>query len=344
MFDLLHSKLTGGQFAEYLSAAARDIIAYIGGIKGYRTFEECAADGQLKNLCIRIMEQITEASRRKEGAGGPDPIRVISDALLRAGNVADICQQAADNAARTRDIVLLCKKQGLYPHFMAKFAAAAVYAMVQSGRLSSPDCFAAVFRYGKECQLNYMITEEYEKIFGGSYFIDNARKVGIMSTAYENGFFSEAEYTGCCQCTLKAFYQTHGSFGEREKYLFKSANGLQGGGASCTDSACGSYSACNLVISSFFGRTIDDFYKKNTGPGEKCDKIGRIIHDKFINTYESVNCRDIHLKTFGRLFDFTLPEDVEAFEQLGGHEDKCPAVVGLTSAWLAGALYDEGLF
>ena len=333
-----------GPLADYFDAVARDIIAYTGFIKDYQTYEECAADGQLRSLCERIMGQITEAAARREKTPAADAEDIVRDAFFKGGEILPVCMKAADNSARVKASVLLIKQQGLFPYFAAKFAATAVYVMVRLGAMNDPAEFVDKFRFEREAQLSALISEEYAKIADGSIFIDDLRRIGIMSAAYENGFAGEAEYTGCCQCTLKAFFETHGSFGETEKELFKAGNGLQGGGASCTDSACGSYSACNMAISRFFGRSIDDYYKKNPDPGAKCDALGRSIRDKFLKTYGSVNCRDIHMKIFGRQFDFTLPSDGEAFDERGGHFDKCPAVVGLTSAWLAGTIYDEGLF
>ena len=39
------------------------------------------------------------------------------------------------------------------------------------------------------------------------------------------------------------------------------------------------------------------------------------LHDKFIEEYGTIICRDIHCKIFGRIFNLWDPEDKKAFEE-----------------------------
>jgi hypothetical protein len=65
------------------------------------------------------------------------------------------------------------------------------------------------------------------------------------------------------------------------------------------------------------------------------------LHDKFINEYGSILCKDIQKKIMGRSFNLWDPKDYEEFEKAGGHTDKCPDVVGKAAEWTVEILYDD---
>ena len=347
MLDVLETTMNEKQAAAYLSSIAKEIVAFFGNVRGYKKINECASDDEVLNLFRRTIRQLIIAVERKDGVQ-LELKGTIQHVLAdnKNASIPDICAQTVnkpDNLSMVKDAILLCKRQGVFPYYAAKFVAAVVHQMKTSGMIKAAEEYIALFGFELEPQLNYLILEEYGALQGGKFFEYNPEKIQKMSVAYEKGFVNEAEYTGCCQSTIKAFFDSIGTMSEEEKYLFKAATGLQGGVGSCTDSACGSYSGCALVISTYVGRAIEDFYAKNPEPGASSDALVQKIRDKFLKAYDAVNCRDLHMKTFGRYFDFSLPEDGEAFDALGGHADKCPSVVGLSSAWVTEVLYDEGL-
>lgn len=70
-------------------------------------------------------------------------------------------------------------------------------------------------------------------------------------------------------------------------------------------------------------------------------KIGKKLYKKFLEEYDTTICSEIHAKKFDRTFDFMDKEDFRIFEEMGGHENICPTVVGLASVWAVELLWDE---
>jgi len=59
----------------------------------------------------------------------------------------------------------------------------------------------------------------------------------------------------------------------------------------------------------------------------------RNLHARYLDAYGSVKCADVHQKIFGRTFDQWDPKEFGEFLRLGGHMDKCTAVVGNVARW-----------
>jgi C_GCAxxG_C_C family probable redox protein len=156
-------------------------------------------------------------------------------------------------------------------------------------------------------------------------------KKGASEQAYQLGKEYEKEYKGCAQCTLAALQD---AFGIKNKEVFKAATGLAGGSGGRTDGNCGAYSGAILFIGSLIGRERDDFADKSQAVGKNMELAGK-IHDRFIEEYGSVICRNIHTKLFGRTFYLPDPEEHEKFEQAGAHTKHCPEVVGKAAQWAA---------
>lgn len=199
---------------------------------------------------------------------------------------------------------------------------------------------AAVKRYCGmefECELIQMIAEAFEALPGLG--IENAEKVELMKAAYRQGYHYEKVYRGCAQCHMAAVSDVTG---KENLTMFRAANGLAAGMGLLGDGACGGYSGGILSLGLFAGRR-KEFFDGDKQEKDTCTKLVGKLHDKFIATYESVICHDIHKDIFGRAFHITKPDDKEAFEQAGAHKlDKCPAVVGTSAAWVVEILYDEG--
>jgi hypothetical protein len=83
-------------------------------------------------------------------------------------------------------------------------------------------------------------------------------------------------------------------------------------------------------------------YPSGTGkPGERLAVLTRKLGEKFEAEYNSLLCDDIEKKIFGRSFDKRNPAEREKKEEMGGHKDKCPSVVGKASRWIAELILDE---
>ena len=118
-----------------------------------------------------------------------------------------------------------------------------------------------------------------------------------------------------------------------------------GGGIERMGSACGALLGGAMALSLLFGRSYEDMqkgYPSGPGkPGEKLAILPRKLGEKFKAEYNSHLCDDIEKKVFGRSFDKWNPAEREKKEEMGGHKDKCPSVVGKASRWVAELILDE---
>jgi C_GCAxxG_C_C family probable redox protein len=167
--------------------------------------------------------------------------------------------------------------------------------------------------------------------------VANYHGLRLGQAAYRLGVKYERDYHGCGQCTLAAVLDT---LGRREDTLFQAASAVAGGIGLCGDGACGGYLGGVLVMGLYTGRRRDHF----DGDRERKDRtvaMAQRLHERFVMTYGSVNCHDIHQRLFGRSFDLTNPDERVAFEAAGAHTDKCPLVVGQAARWTVEILCEE---
>ena len=59
------------------------------------------------------------------------------------------------------------------------------------------------------------------------------------------------------------------------------------------------------------------------------------LHDRFIQEYGSIICRDIQTKLFGRPYYLPDTDEREKFEEAGAYTTHCPEVVGKAARWAA---------
>ena len=150
-----------------------------------------------------------------------------------------------------------------------------------------------------------------------------------LAQIHEAGFQAEKDVRGCCQCVLLAVKDLY----DVPPQVFQAASGLSGGVASTGEGPCGAFIGGAMLISSLYGRSIDNLSDK------RCMSTSAAYVRKFKAyfdaEYGSFNCADIQRKIMGRGgFKLYLPEEYQAFEALGGHVDKCTNVVGKASVWL----------
>ncbi len=159
----------------------------------------------------------------------------------------------------------------------------------------------------------------------------------LIRRAYELGFDYERNYHGCCQSTIAGIQD---ALGIRNDFVFKAGGGLAAGGGLLRDGICGGYSGGIMVMSTFFARVREKF--NNDREENYCSyQMACELHDKFINEYSTVICKDIHYKIFGRSFDFWNPEEKRLLEEAGAHKDKCTSVVANGSSWATEIILNE---
>ena len=169
--------------------------------------------------------------------------------------------------------------------------------------------------------------------------MDNNELDKIREKARELGFSYEVKYRGCGQCLVASVQDT---LGVRNDAVFKAATGFAGGIGLMQDSACGAYAGGVMILSSILGRERTDF-EDPENIRLKTMALVQKLHDRFMEEYGAVNCREIHQAVFGRFFNLRDPEERAAFDRAGGHTEKCPGVVGLSAGWTVEILAREGL-
>jgi hypothetical protein len=85
-----------------------------------------------------------------------------------------------------------------------------------------------------------------------------------------------------------------------------------------------------MVLSQLYGRSLG-----NIEDPEKnrflAYRLGADFANRFIAEMGSLICGDIQTMKMGRSFNLLNPDDWHEFENLGGHEQHCPDVVGVAA-------------
>jgi C_GCAxxG_C_C family probable redox protein len=163
---------------------------------------------------------------------------------------------------------------------------------------------------------------------------------GVCAKAYELGNAYEKTYKGCGQCLVGAVLD---ALQLKADEVFKASTAFAGGIGLMGDGSCGAYVGGVLLLGNQLGREKSDFVDAS-GVRFKTYALARKYHDRFIQQYGSVTCRDIHMKIFGRPYFLNDKEEFVRFEAAGGHQDKCPGVVGTAARWLVEIMAEDNLF
>jgi C_GCAxxG_C_C family probable redox protein len=161
----------------------------------------------------------------------------------------------------------------------------------------------------------------------------------IAAKAAKLGHEYERTYYGCAQCIIGAVLDTLGI--ERNE-LFKAATGLAGGVSMMGDGSCGAYLGGVMLIGDRTGRSKSNF-SDAARVRYRTYMLAKEYHQRFIDCYGSVTCRDLHMKLFGRPYYLLDKDEFAKFDEAGGHVEKCPNVVGTAAGWLIELLGKENL-
>jgi len=72
--------------------------------------------------------------------------------------------------------------------------------------------------------------------------------------------------------------------------------------------------------------------------------MAQVLHDRYIDTYGSVTCSDIHKGVFGgKAYCLRSKAVRNDFEEAGAHLDKCTTVIAAASMWTTEILLDRNI-
>jgi C_GCAxxG_C_C family probable redox protein len=158
--------------------------------------------------------------------------------------------------------------------------------------------------------------------------------------AYELGKEYEKTYKGCSQCAIAALQD---ALDIRNDDIFKAATGLAAGGGLAVDGSCGAYVGAILILGLLLGRERDNF-EDLEGIQFRNFELARKFRDRYIQEYGTVLCRDIQTKVLGRPYYLADLDELNKFEDAGGHaDDGCPQVVGKAAQWMVELIQEENL-
>lgn len=160
----------------------------------------------------------------------------------------------------------------------------------------------------------------------------------ILSEVGDLAYQYEQVYGGCAQCVIASVKSVLGGISED---VFKAATGLAGG-MGLTGNNCGAFTGGVLVLSTFKGRTLDNFADPEK-VGRETYRMVRKLIDRFNKEYGSINCRNIQERIMGRSYNLCDKNDFKEFLAAGGHDDKCPSVCRNSAVWAVEILMEEGL-
>lgn len=161
--------------------------------------------------------------------------------------------------------------------------------------------------------------------------------VDAAQEAYGLGYEYEGKYGACSQCTILAIMD---ALEKRNSDVFKASFGFAGGVGNLSK-MCGALIAGIMMISHARGRELKNLSTQAEEEKRECMQMVRDLHDRYVEEYGSSECSDVHMRLFGRTFTQWDEEDFQEFLRLGGHVDKCTAVVGNVASWTVEILSRE---
>ena len=164
-------------------------------------------------------------------------------------------------------------------------------------------------------------------------------KEKLLQEAEERAYKYEQEYRFCSQCALLAIQEV---FDLPSDGALKASTGFAGG-IGRMGSVCGAFLGGVMAFGLLYGRDRQTMKDPDTEMNaqrrqeaeEKLGNLTKKLRAKFEGEFGSILCDDIEMKIFGRSFDKWNPKDRKEKDSLGGHDDKCPMVVGKATRWAA---------
>ena len=167
----------------------------------------------------------------------------------------------------------------------------------------------------------------------------------LLDKAYELGFDYEKNSQACSQCTVAALHELL----DLEDVVVRVATSSASGQVDQVVGTCGGLIGGTIVLDYFFGRPIEkmshqECLEDNIKVATDAFEVAKLLYDKYVKEYGTIICPHIQVQLFGRHYYLMDSDDVEKFEEAGGHSarDKCSHVVGAAARWTMEILLDKG--
>ena len=329
--------------------------------KQYHDISETLADKDIRELIEGAADEASNELQKMEGLSREETSLFLKKAFKKAEAYNLIIEQSIwgllSHLKKTDTLIktsLLCRKAGMLPIHLAWGIGHAIHIMCKStshGKLASKmadkEWIKKMIReradIESEVQLVQLIADFYFEIELGNTDViwKNRAETETLKKAFETGFMLERNVRGCAKCTLQALLDVTG---EQNKMLVNATTGLAAGIGLCGDGICGGYSGGSIFFSHYLYQRFDE-YQKQFDVGAKVYELTQALRDRYINTYGSFICKDIHRQIFnGREYILKDSGVVDDFEKAGAHQgDKCTSVVGAAAQWAMEILIANGL-
>jgi C_GCAxxG_C_C family probable redox protein len=118
--------------------------------------------------------------------------------------------------------------------------------------------------------------------------------------------------------------------------VFKAGSALAGGVARRGET-CGALTGAIMAVGSIVGRErLDDIQQY-----QKAMESANRIYDFFKEKVGQTLCWEIHKIRYGKVYRLCIPEERQAFHDMGGHSRKgCPEVCGIAARIAAEVILD----
>ena len=120
------------------------------------------------------------------------------------------------------------------------------------------------------------------------------------------------------------------------KEVFKAGSALAGGVARRGET-CGALTGAIMAIGSLVGRERLEDREQLKASMEPAERVYALFKEKVGHTL----CSEIHKVRYGKVYRLFVPEEMEAFHNMGGHDRKgCPEVCGMAARIAAEVILD----
>lgn len=120
------------------------------------------------------------------------------------------------------------------------------------------------------------------------------------------------------------------------KEVFKAGSALAGGVARRGET-CGALTGAIMAIGSLVGRERLEDREQLKASMEPAERVYTLFKEKVGHTL----CSEIHKIRYGKVYRLFVPEEMEAFHNMGGHDrEGCPEVCGMAARIAAEVILD----